>query len=180
MLLRQYFMSLRVLDRWAHLGPHMAQHWDRVATGVSQCHPTLAPTAHPPSTSTNTTPNSPAVAKTTSKASWAHFQPAAMRARRASVGPLSERETDVEGGTATPRGEALERVSEGQEREDDEDGEQEERELAVMRRVFRRWCRRAGVHASAEGELGPGEVDCDWTRAVAPKVEGRIVMLGDA
>ncbi|KAJ4385659.1 hypothetical protein N0V93_010088 [Gnomoniopsis smithogilvyi] len=155
MLLRQYFMSLRVLDRWAHLGPHMAQHWETVA----QSQPTLPPT---------TTPSRPAEAKKTTKSSWEHFQPATMRARRASVGPLSERETDVEGASPPP---ALEGISE------DESGE--ERELAVMRKVFRRWCRRVGVHASADGELGKDEVDCDWTRPIAPKVEGRIIMIGE-
>lgn len=161
MLLRQYFMSLRVLDRWAHLGPHMAQHWQKTAV---QCQPTLAPTT--------TTPSSAPETKKTTKSSWDHFQPATMRARRASVGPLSERETDVEGESPPP---GLEGINE----EGYSSGE-EERELAVMRKVFRRWCRRAGVHASAEGELGEDEVDCDWTRAIAPKVEGRIVMLGEA
>lgn len=151
-------MSLRVLDRWAHLGPHMAQHWETVA----KCQPTLAPT---------TTASHPAEARKTSKSSWEHFQPATMRARKASVGPLSERETDVEG--ASPPAAKLEGVDE------EDSGGEEERELAVMRKVFRRWCRRAGVHASAEGELEQDEVDCDWTRPIAPKVEGRIVKLGE-
>lgn len=166
MLLRQYFMSLKVLDRWAHLGPHMAQHWEN----VSQCQPTL-----PPSTTTNkpSDPGAEAKEKTTpnSKSSWEHFHPATMRARKASVGPLSEHETDVEGASTPPLSAGLDGIHEEAE---------EERELAVMRKVFRRWCKRAGVHASAEGgELGEGEVDCDWTRAISPKVEGRIVMLGE-
>lgn len=167
MLLRQYFMSLKVLDRWAHLGPHMAQHWET----VSQCQPTL-----PPSTTT-TKPDAEAKKKTT-KSSWEHFHPATIRARRASVGPLSEHETDVEGASPPPSAE-LDGIHE-EAREEEEDSGGEERELAVMRKVFRRWCKRAGVHASAEGgELGEGEVDCDWTRAISPKVEGRIVMLGE-
>lgn len=101
-----------------------------------------------------------------------------MRARKASVGPLSEHETDVEGASPPPAtGLDGAREDSG---EDGEDSGGEERELAVMRKVFRRWCKQAGVHASAEGgELGEAEVDCDWTRAISPKVEGRIVMLGE-
>lgn len=168
MLLRQYFMSLRVLDRWAHLGPHMAQHWEN----VSQCQPTL-----PPSTTTTTTTKPADATKKTSKSSWEHFHPATMRARRASVGPLSEHETDVEGASPPPAT-GLDGIREESGEEEYSGGE--ERELAVMRKVFRRWCERAGVHASAEGgELGEGEVDCDWTRAIFPKVDGRIVMLGN-
>lgn len=185
MLLRQYFMSLRVLNRWTHLGPHMAQHWHKVASSVAECHPTLDPTASPSGPVAAGTANSNNDNKTTapsssSSSSWAHFHPATMRARRASVGPLSEHETDMDG--ASPPARALEGL-----REEEEEGGQgagddaaEERELAVMRRVFRRWCRRAGVHASAAVDpLDEGEMDCDWTRAVAPKVEGRIVMLGE-
>ncbi|CAN8101747.1 unnamed protein product [Discula destructiva] len=162
MLLRQYFMSLKVLDRWAHLGPHIAAHWEGVASECS--HHTL-----PASPSV---PLPQAAAKPTQKTSWEHFHPAQIRARKCTVGPLREGETDVEGESQSPPRD-LDGLG--------EDADQEERELAAMRRVFRRWCRRAGVHATAaDAEDGAGgSVECDWTRAICPKLEGRIKMVGD-
>lgn len=128
-------MSLKILDRWAHLGPHMAAHWDGVASGCSHTLPASS---------------SPTIKTPPRKVSRA-------------ADPLKEHDTDVEG-DSPPREEG--------------DGEVEERELAVMRRVFRFWCRKAGVLATA-GEEEEDGVECDWTRAINPKVEGRISMVGD-
>ncbi|KAF3766705.1 Metallo-dependent phosphatase [Cryphonectria parasitica EP155] len=170
MLLRQYFMQLKVLDRWTHLGPHMSQHWDKVVSKVTKSHPVLPPK--------KPTPNPSPVAKTNrhrhSASSWENWTPAKMRARRSSVGPLTESDTDVDRDTDVPAASptSLERSLSGISEE------QEEKELRIMRRVFGRWCRKAGVNALADDELEEDEVDCDWTQAIAPKVEGRIVMIG--
>lgn len=188
MLLRQYFMSLKVLDRWTHLGPHMSTHWDKVASNVAKSHPCLPPQK----------PSTPAPgpveqqqqqqaqdshkSKSQSKSSWDHWTPANMRARRSSVVPLSEKDTDVDR-DSSPETEGndarlLEGIAEDKDEEDTAAAD-EERELQVMRRVFRRWCRKAGVHAQAAGEIGDEEIDCDWTKAIKPQVEGRIVMVGE-
>lgn len=174
MLLRQYFMSLKVLDRWANLGPHMSKHWDKVASNVSKSHPCMPPKRSSSPVTTNK-PN--ASASGANKKGWDHFSPAKIRARRSSVGPLTERETDVDNndsGSSTPlplpAAPSLTGISE--EKDDDE------KELSLLRKFFRRWCRKAGVHAEAGSELEEDEVDCDWTQAIAPKLEGRIVMIG--
>ena len=52
-----------------------------------------------------------------------------------------------------------------------------DRELGIMRRVFRKWCRVAGVQGSLCDELKEGEFEVDWTKAIAPRVEGRIVCV---
>lgn len=52
-----------------------------------------------------------------------------------------------------------------------------EKELRIMRRVFRKWSRLAGVHGRACDGLGEGEFAVDWTRAIAPRLEGRIRMV---
>lgn len=166
-------MSLKVLDRWSHLGPHMSSHWDKVATNVAKSHPCLPPAKKP-------APSTPAASASnhSHKSSWDHWTPARMRARRSSVGPLSEKETDVDRESPDPSAAPSPAPEDGAlsgiaEQEDDED-----RELRVMRKAFRRWCRKAGVQAEVGGELQEGDVDCDWTRPIAPKVEGRIVMVG--
>lgn len=174
-------MSLKVLDRWANLGPHMSKHWDKVATNVSKSHPCLPPkrSSSPVVTTTDKpTTSTPAA----SKKGWDHFTPAKMRARRSSVGPLTERDTDVDGVSEHPpahtAGPTSSRASLSGIREENPDDDDDEKELQLLRKWFRKWCRKAGVQAEAGGELEEDEVDCDWTRAIAPKLEGRIVMLG--
>lgn len=183
MLLRQYFMSLKVLDRWSNLGPHMSKHWDKVASSVSKSHPCLPP-KRPGSSSSPVAATTTKPASASGKKGWEHFTPAKIRARRSSVGPLTERETDVDDDsppTHPPHPPAaaidagpLAAKSLSGIREDDED----EKELGLLRKFFRRWCHKAGVHAEAGSELEEDEVDCDWTQAIAPKLEGRIVMVG--
>lgn len=47
-----------------------------------------------------------------------------------------------------------------------------------MRRVFAKWARIAKVESRVGEELREGEFDVDWTRAIAPRVEGRIICVG--
>lgn len=95
-----------------------------------------------------------------------------MRARKSSVGPLTERDTEVDRESPPPaentEGQPLIGIAE---EEDDE-----ARELRLMRTAFRKWCRKARVQAQAGGEEDGG---CDWTKPIKPMVEGRIVMLGE-
>ena len=170
MMLRQYFMSLKVLDRWANWGASMSRHWDDVVTNVAKSHPCIAPKVAPP-TPTTDTPVTPVSAKG-AKRGWEHYSPKKIRQRRSSVGPLTERDTDVDRDDPTPPPEpqSLEGIA--------EEGDDEERELRIMRKAFRKWCRKAGVRATAGDGLDENEVDCDWTKAIAPKLEGRIQMVG--
>lgn len=59
-----------------------------------------------------------------------------------------------------------------------EEHDDDEKELTLLRKFFRRWCRKTGVQPEAGSDLEEDEVDCDWTQAIAPKLEGRIVMVG--
>lgn len=169
MLLRQYFMSLKVLDRWTHMSTSMSSHWAKVVSKVAKYHPILPAKKPTPSPS----PAEATGAGHSLTSSWARWSPAQLRARRSSVGPLSERETDVDR-DSPPSASTPERELSGiKEVEDDE------RELRIMRKVIRRWCRKAGFHAEVDGDVGEEGVHCDWTKAIAPKVEGRIIMVED-
>lgn len=165
----------------------MSKHWDKVATNVSKSHPCLPPkrSSSPVVTKTTTdacTTNKPAATPgaATTKKGWDHFTPAKIRARRSSVGPLTERDTDVDGDSPppttghTPSRSPLSGIHEEKGGDDDDD----EKELEMLRKWFRKWCHKAGVQAEAGSELEEDEVDCDWTQAIAPKLEGRIVMMG--
>ena len=39
MMLRQYFLSLKVLGKWKHWGNSLGQHWDKIQTNLHDTHP---------------------------------------------------------------------------------------------------------------------------------------------
>lgn len=165
-------MSLKVLDQWAQLGPSMRNHWDKVVSNVSKSHPCIAPKKACPPSPTSEAPVTPVSAKG-AKHGWDHFSPKQIRDRRSSVGPLTERETDVDrdGTSPPPEPQSLQGIV-----EEDND---EEHELRIMRKAFRKWCLKTGVRARAVDGLEEHEVDCDWTRPIAPTLEGRISIVGE-
>ena len=162
MMLRQYFMALKVLDQWKHWGPSLDRHWGRVVHHVSKCHPLY----HPRSPAACSGGECPSQAGKR-RASWNEWTPAKLRARRSSITPLVEHAEDSGGD------------------EDDETAldanhaavQAMDRELSIMRRVFRKWSRLAGVHGTCTDCLKEDEFEADWTKAIAPRVEGRIRML---
>ena len=73
--------------------------------------------------------------------------------------------------------------------EDDDDGPMydsrvpiqfSQRELEVIRKVMKKWWRVAGLKGSPKAcdELGGGEFQINWTKAIAPRLEGRIKEIG--
>jgi len=164
MMLRQYFMSLKVMDQWKCWGPSMERHWGAVVGGVCKSHPVMEPK-----------PKSPVVASESGKgkegedgkrkrSSWAEWTPAKLRERRSSITPLVE-ESDGNGAVG------------GAEQQEEDTVRDMDREMRIMRKVFRKWCRIAGVQGQACDSLGEDEFEVDWTKAIAPRVEGRIVMV---
>ncbi|KAK4202335.1 putative 5'-nucleotidase precursor [Triangularia verruculosa] len=165
-MLRQYFMALTVMNKWTRWGPSLARHWDKVVEETSSSCPVLPPSPIDTRQPGDKQKNS----GTTDNASkgWDYFTPAKLREQRSSVSPLVGRAEDDSSDEEPP----------------DEDVHRTEvrdcdRELRVMRKFFRKWCRLVGVDDGrdcAEG-LKDGEGEVSWTRAIKPKLEGRIVMV---
>ncbi|KAH8671626.1 5'-nucleotidase [Xylariales sp. PMI_506] len=159
MLLRQYFMSLRVLGQWKNWCHDLDKHWDEVSKKVSSSHPFV-----------QSSPTSPVQAKKEAQnLSWSNWTADRIRSRRGSVMPLK-----VEDGS-----------SDSDNEDDDPDRSEAERDvdlvdrqLQIARTAFKKWARIAGVERKAADELCQGEFEVDWTKAIAPKVEGRITMIG--
>lgn len=163
MMLRQYFMSLKVLDRWTNWSESLDRHWGRVKTNVTKYHPVLPPSPlEPPGSGQVEFPiptlPAPRADRDAVATSWDAWTAKKLRARRASVGPFDERVVD--GASPTPDQEELERL----------DGE-----LRIMRRYFAKWCRRAGVQSGACDEIH--DLAVKWTQAIAPRLEGRITTV---
>ncbi|EON99409.1 putative flagellar associated protein [Phaeoacremonium minimum UCRPA7] len=152
MMLRQYFMALKVLDRWHLLGPSMDRHWGRVISGVATSHPNMEPSSQRRDSVAVASPD-------TDDHGWENWTASRIRDRRSSVTPLKD---DLE--------EFAPEVGEG-------DVQKVDNELRIMRKVFRKWCRIAKVHAVCGENLKEEEFTCGWTKAIAPRLEGRIQMV---
>lgn len=159
MMLRQYFMALKVLDRWHLLGPSMDQHWGRVISGVAASHPNMEPSQQQQQRRDSAAVGSPG--PDADNHGWENWTASRIRDRRSSVTPLMDDAED-----SAPEAEA----GEGDVRRVDS-------ELRIMRKVFRKWCRIAKVHAACGENLMEEEFTCGWTKAIAPRLEGRIQIV---
>jgi hypothetical protein len=142
----------------------------QVAKDVAKCHPIVGEPSGSP-------PVSPAKERSTKSESeradggWSEWTAAKLRDRKSHLTPLAGRAEDSdESEPGEPEGEAAEAAARADVRNLD-------RELSIMRRVFRKWCRLAGVEGKLCDDLAEGEFEVSWTRAVAPRVEGRIKMV---
>ncbi|KAI1129048.1 Metallo-dependent phosphatase-like protein [Nemania abortiva] len=152
MMLRQYFMSLKVVGQWKHWGASMGRHWAEVTSKVCSSHPHYA--ACSAAQASKPTPAQ-------GSSGWDQWKPAKIRERRCSVArPIDE--SDSDDGEGDESEQAIETL---------------DYEMQVMRRVFTKWARLAGVECKLGDELKADEVEVDWTRAIAPRVEGRIVRI---
>lgn len=160
LLLQQYFLSLRVMGNWRHWGPSMDRHWGHVVSEVSTSHPSLVPGK--PQTLSSTVEESDAGKR---KSGWDDFTPNKIRRRRSSLasadGPLDGSDSDGDGDDNVVN-----------------EIEQDEKELTIMRRVFRKWCRLAKVSTKPCDDLKETEWEFRWTKPVVARVEGRIKIIG--
>lgn len=53
-----------------------------------------------------------------------------------------------------------------------------DKEMNIMRRVVAKWARLANVESRIGEELKENEFKVDWTKVIAPRVEGRIICVG--
>ena len=151
MVLRQYFMSLKVLGKWARWSPSLHRHWgfvhDRLHAGgkVHEPGPLKNPSKH--------------------HRTGAHLG----KAKTDVDGRLVDSDTDDEGDHH--HGDLASGVGSVEGKKG--------REMHVARVYTRRWMDLAGIERRDVGMVGEksGEWELPhWTRGIAPRVEGRIVV----
>ncbi|KAF2020737.1 ser/Thr protein phosphatase family protein [Aaosphaeria arxii CBS 175.79] len=144
-ILRQYFMSLKVLGKWKRWGKSMDRKFDRVQMSLQRNH-----SFHDPS------PRSPIAAPK-------HPRMMSLRRDDAPTPSDSEAENDSD-------------HDDGPVYDDTKPIMFTERELKVARGVMRKWWRLAGLKYAPKAcdELEVGEFEVNWTKAIAPRLEGRI------
>ncbi|KAI2621301.1 Metallo-dependent phosphatase [Xylaria nigripes] len=153
-MLRQYFMSLKVMGQWKHWGEGMGRHWDKVTSKVGAYHQATSPLNDMTQAKVEDSPQ---------EGGWDQWKPERIRERRAGVMPeVDESDNEDDDEVVKQKGIVVEQL---------------DVELQTMRRFFGKWARLAGVQCKVTDELKASEVKVDWTRAIAPHVEGRIVRV---
>lgn len=210
-LLRQYFMSLRVLGRWKRWGASMSRHWGNVHDDLHEKHPVrqnvvASPElkAHIPEKdshveegrheevqhrkkqeASSTIDGRGAAAHGASQHQGSDLVSNALKqppSKRQRLNPPNEPIADS---TAT---------ASDSEDEENQSGaadlpavapheiSHDDRIKILVRRMCRKWWRLAGLKGhpgmvEEEGEDEWGKGMCMWTKGIAPRVEGRIVMV---
>jgi len=150
MMLRQYFMSLRVMGQWKYWGKHISGYWDDVSKKVGGTHLSSA-IQSPVESKTPTFSTNPPTG-------WSDWSAKKIRERKAQAQPADDSDSDSEDDAA-------------------KENERIDREMAIVRRVANKWARLAKVKCSVVDDLGDEEIEMDWTKAIAPRLEGRIVCV---
>ncbi|KAF2749686.1 5'-nucleotidase-like protein [Sporormia fimetaria CBS 119925] len=151
-ILRQYFMSLKVLGKWKYWGPSMDRSFKRVQTRLEKRHGFVQPHVGPkPETA------SPAVSPVKAREEE--------KGKEHVIGDESDSDEDEHDGADYDDGSLI---------------QFSEREKSVLRRVMAKWWRLAGLKGQPRccDRMGEEEFTVNWTRAIAPRVEGRIVDVG--
>jgi 5'-nucleotidase len=142
-ILRQYFLSLKVLNKWKRWGPSLGRHWGAVHENLKQSHDIIDP--QPPSNKAveafRAAANNPAEGRKT---------PTGHRPEGSET-PLNESDSEDESSDVKAVPTALSR---------------KEHELVIMRKVMRKWWRLAKLpgHPALCDSLGEGEFMVNWTK----------------
>ncbi|KAL8697898.1 MAG: hypothetical protein Q9201_006867 [Fulgogasparrea decipioides] len=151
MILRQYFMSLKVLGKWRRWGPSLGRHWAGVQDKFHQ--------------------HSNMEVVEPKKGGHKHTRSGNVKDGDADGEHHEDSDEDIDHSSIP--GTALEAA------------EQEKRKAYLARSVTRHWMRVAGIHHGRVGMIDGHDAEDvpeylpDWTKGIAPKVEGRIVIEGD-
>lgn len=165
-VLQQYFMSLKVLGRWRQFGKDMDDHWKKVQTDLDKVQP-----VHSVGKSEAPQADDKVVVST----DVPRVQERALSdgaSRRLPVGPAQSNSEQISE-------KALGTDSESEDENNIPADLVSERELHISRKVMRKWYRLAGLRGTATLCEEQGEdFAVPWTKGIAPRLEGRIKMIG--
>lgn len=167
-MLRQYFMALRTIGQWKGI----SDHWVGVA---EEARVPLSP-ARSRDTEKTLGPQNPPRSEHEADAADAGATWKGFLRRRVGLEkkPLDEDDDDHFDPLATSAATANDDKGSS---EADEDLDMD-LEVLLLRKFWARWARRAGVKSKVCEPLRDGDYAVDWTRVIAPVIEGRIRMVG--
>ena len=147
MMLRQYFMSLKIVGQWKQWGKSMDRHWKGVQNSMKPTSPVVEPRT--PIKSPTENPGNPFSSKQDTT-----FQ----------NDPTTDRNTGAD--TDDPLDESDEDVSADESEDRKATSAKREREIKLIQKVTRKWWRLAGLSGQPKccDGMGEGEFTADWTR----------------
>jgi hypothetical protein len=164
MILRQYFMSLKVLGRWKNWSHNMGRHWGGIHDNLHDVHPVREPV----------------------KPGEAHDENAVSRQPEAkSLHEITSLVGEAQRANGKKHNDHHEHDSDSEDDHTDvpavpTDLSKSEHDLLIMRKVMRKWWRLAGLkgHPNMCSEVGE-DFGVHWARGIAPKLEGRIKIINE-
>jgi hypothetical protein len=162
-MLRQYFMGLRTVGQWTNLASHWRKVADNCGTPLSPVLPS-SPIENPGRGRRNTLER---LYSEETSLEWIGFLHSRIGLQRA---PINDDVSDTEsenGAEDVQNGDGLPTV----------DDDKMEIELLLMRKFATRWVMKTGLKTKVCDPMSEAEASVDWTRTIAPVVEGRIKMV---
>ncbi|OOQ87320.1 putative 5'-nucleotidase [Penicillium brasilianum] len=179
-ILRQYFLSLKVLGKWRRWSPSLRRHWGLVHRSLHRSGWLKPPSALPSPVAEKAPahrlePRPPLQRTSRDAFYYGRFPQEVEAAQVASSGTNSDAmdsDSDEDPEILTSPMPTINYVTDPAMSSEDE-----EHRLKLARRVVRKWMRHAGLEPSALNTMdGEGEFIPPWTSGISPRVEGRIVI----
>lgn len=187
-ILRQYFLSLRVMGRWQRWSQSMARHWDTVHRGLHSCSVVKPPGPRPvPSTEKVPTrlqshPQRPGLSRTSKSYYYGRFPEVTPLAEDEEAEDEAEAEMMDSDSDSDPEILTSQKPITNYVTDPARSAAEEEYRLRLARQVLRKWMRKTGLHSSRLSTLDQGEGEFEytpaWTQGISPELEGRIVIEG--
>ena len=191
-VLRQYFMSLKVLGMWKKWSNHLGSHWDGIHDKLHDVHP-VRDAIKPEEDAIMEEPEElervPTQAGEGQQTSAQHHRLSSIQHRHSTHHHRHSSTHHRHHSSSHHRHESTTLSDHDSDSEDDTshlppiptDLNEQERNLIIMRKFVRRWWRKTGLpgHPNMLEDHGE-EYGVHWTRAIAPREEGRITIVNPA
>lgn len=176
-ILRQYFLSLKVLGKWRHWCGSLDQHWGSVHQNL-HCGDWLKPPSATPSPMAETTPKCPTFVRNGStRYYYGRYQPPENIEQELDGGKEDQDDMDSDS-DSDPDILTTHHPQTNYVTHNATSATEEERRLRIARSVIRKWMRLAGLEKEIPDCVDDAcaEFTPQWTAGIAPKVEGRIII----
>lgn len=184
-ILRQYFLSLRVMGRWQRWSHSMARHWDSVHQGLHSNGRVKPPgQLSPIAERVPARAQRPGLSRTSKSYYYGRFPQIAMEEEDANTEANADTEEDIMDSDSDSDPEILTTPKPMTNYVTDpaRSAAEEETRLRLARQVIRKWMRETGLHSARLDTMDHGEGEFDytpaWTQGISPESEGRIVIEG--
>jgi 5'-nucleotidase len=171
-ILRQYFMSLKVIGRWKNWGKNMERHWNSVHEKMQSCSPVVE------------SKNSAGFASGAVEVARRALAKTKVDPSKGDTPVSSDTESDYDTESEDSRSASAQQEASTQHEAATNSVlllDENDVRLHVVRKVIRKWRLLAGLEgeSAACDSIDEADFHTKWTKAIAPKLENRIQMIGD-